>query len=291
MQNAEAIPNPSDQVKHQFALAPILLAALLILRIPFLAGIIVIQGQTPDWVELVFDVGTYLLTVLFLWIERDRLIDYHIGPLALILILAAKPVMPILTFLMGASFAPFSFPKPVSFSYLAISLGFVLALRLSGWQWKRITGVEFRWLLWGSLAGIGVAFLMGIPMAFTLRSSHTLSGISWAGLWLALIRIPQQLGYAAVTEEPVFRGFLWGVLRKKGWKELGILGFQTVLFMLAHAYYFQNMPLMFWISIPFGALALGFLAWLSRTIASSMAAHSMMNAFGFLFGQLIGRWI
>lgn len=284
MQNAEAITNPSNKVKRQFPFSPILLAALLILRIPFLAGIIVIEGQTPDWVELVFDISTYLLTVLFLWIERDHLSDYQIGPLALILILVAKPIMPLLTFLMGASFAPFSFPKPVSFSYLAISLGFVLALRLSGWHWKRITGIGFRWLLWG---GLVVAFLMGIPMAFTLRSSHTLSGISWAGLWLALIRIPQQLGYAAVTEEPVFRAFLWGVLRKKGWKDLGILVFQAVLFMLAHAYYFQKMPLMFWISIPFGALALGFLAWRSRTITSSMAAHSMMNAFGVFFGQLI----
>ena len=291
MQNAEAITNPSETVKRQFPFSTILLAALLILRIPFLAGIIVIQGHTPDWVELVFDISTYLLTVLFLWIERDHLIDYHIGPLALILILAAKPIMPLLTFLMGASFAPFSFPKPVSFSYLAISLGFVLALRLSGWHWKKVTGNESRWLLWGSLAGLVVAFLMGIPMALTLKSSGTLVGISMVWFTEALLRIPQQMGYAAVTEEPLFRGFLWGFLRKKGWSEVIILLFQAALFMLAHAYYFNKMPLMFWISIPFGALALGFLAWRSRTISTSMAAHSMMNAFGLFFGQLIGRWI
>ncbi len=191
---------------------------------------------------------------------------------------------------MGASFAPFSFPKLVSFSYMVISLGFILALKLSGWRWERITGDEFRWLLWGGLAGLGVAFLAGVPMALTLRSSHTLSGISWAGFLLALIRIPQQLGYAAVTEEPVFRGILWGVLRKKGWNEVIILPFQAALFLLAHVYYFGKMPYMFWISIPIGGLALGFMAWRSRTITSSMAAHSMMNAFGVFFGQLIGAW-
>jgi membrane protease YdiL (CAAX protease family) len=85
-----------------------------------------------------------------------------------------------------------------------------------------------------------------------------------------------QLGYAAVTEEPLFRGFLWGYLRNLGWREVWIWLFQAGLFWLSHFYYFSRMPISFWL-VPIGALILGALAWRSRSIATSMAAHAAMN--------------
>ncbi len=291
MQLEQGGPISFPRAKWRVSLTTLLAAALLCLRIPFWAGIVLLKGRAPDWAMLVFDIGTYLLTLAFLWVERSRLADYHITPLALILILAAKPLMPLMLYLMGADFAPNSFPRPVSFSYLALALLLVLALKLSGWSWKTSLREEARWLAWGSLAGLVLALVTGVPSALTLRSSHTLFGPSMAGFLSALIRIPQQLGYAAVTEEPVFRGFLWGILRKKGWRDAAILLFQAFLFLLGHAYYLRDLPLTFWISIPIGGLALGALAWRSRTITASLAAHTMVNAFGVFFGQIIGLWV
>lgn len=291
MNDADSRLIPKALPARQTQLSVLLLAGLLFLRLVLLTGAALVLRERPGWIELVFDIGTYLLTAIFIWTERDRLAQYHITPLAVILILIAKPLMPLLIFWMGASFAPMSFPKPISFSYLVISLALFIALRRSHWRWGNITRGELRWLLWGGLAGLATVIATSYPMALSLRSNHVLVGASLGGLLLALIRIPQQLGYAAVTEEPLFRGILWGILRNRGIRDGHILIIQAVLFMLAHAYYFKSMPLSFWLVVPFGGLVFGLLAWRSRSISSSMVAHAMANAFGVFFAQIVGKWI
>jgi membrane protease YdiL (CAAX protease family) len=101
---------------------------------------------------------------------------------------------------------------------------------------------------------------------------------------------PYQLGYAAVTEEPLFRGFLWGYLRKSGWKEIWIWLTQAGLFALGHIYYLNKAPLSFGIIVPVGALVMGLFAWRSRSIATSMAAHGAMNALGYTVGYIIAYY-
>ena len=268
-----------------------ILGFLIILRIPFLVGIPLVTGKSPTWIEPVFDVGTYFLTAALIWLARDQLGNFFISPLALWIILIFKPLMPLLIFAMGGSEFPLSFPNPVSFLYLLISLGLLYALKRSGWKWKQVTPVEWKWLGWGVLVGLGLAVLGSYPMALNLIANRILYSPSLEGLSLALIRVPQQLGYAAITEEPLFRGFLWGFLRKLGWNPWVILFFQTLLFMLGHVYYLKNMPLMFFVVIPISGLGLGLLAWRSRTIVSSMLAHSMINAFGIITAQIAGMII
>jgi membrane protease YdiL (CAAX protease family) len=104
---------------------------------------------------------------------------------------------------------------------------------------------------------------------------------------MILRQVFYQLGYAAVAEEPLFRGFLWGYLRKAGWKDVWIWLFQTGLFMLAHIYYINQLPISFWIIVPVSTLVLGALAWRSKTISASMGAHTMMNASGYTIGTII----
>jgi hypothetical protein len=85
---------------------------------------------------------------------------------------------------------------------------------------------------------------------------------------------------AAIDEEPLFRGFLWGYLRDLGWKEKWILIFQAFLFWTIHINYWNKFP--FIILLPFLGLLLGILAWRSRSIATSMAAHAGYNTLGFM---------
>ncbi|CAG0930278.1 hypothetical protein TFLX_01635 [Thermoflexales bacterium] len=108
----------------------------------------------------------------------------------------------------------------------------------------------------------------------------------WSILVLAVPSFIYQLGYAAVSEEPLFRGFLWGYLRKLKCPEKWIWLFQTGLFMLGHIYYVTNAPVSFWIIVPVGGLVTGWLAWRSRSIATSMAAHGALNALGRTVGYI-----
>ena len=99
------------------------------------------------------------------------------------------------------------------------------------------------------------------------------------------------LGYAAATEEPLFRGFLWGHLRLAGWREGWIWLFQALLFMLGHIYYLPQLPVSFWVIVPLGGLIQGLLVWKSRTIVASMAAHGLSNVLSITAARIIAPYL
>ena len=273
-------------------LIPLLvLGGLLLLRLPFFTGAELLQAGSTAWVMQVFDIGTYFLTAILIWLERRHLEEFHITPLALVMILVFKPLMPVIIYAMGGVDYPLSITSPVTFLYLVIAVGLSLALIIPDRKWKSVPRHDWIWLGWGVLGGLGIALLTCYPMALSLKAFGVLYGFSIQDLTDAFIRVPHQIGYAAITEEPLFRGFLWGYLKKYHWKEGAILVFQTGLFMLGHAYYLKKMPLMLWVSIPLVGFGLGLLVWRSRTIATSMAAHTMVNAFTSLFAKILGMWI
>jgi len=82
-----------------------------------------------------------------------------------------------------------------------------------------------------------------------------------------------QLGNAAVIEEPLLRGFLWGFLLSKHWKVHWIWLIQAGLFMLAHIYYLGTFNYSLFIIVPFSGLVFGLLVWRSKSIGTSMIAH------------------
>lgn len=117
----------------------------------------------------------------------------------------------------------------------------------------------------------------------TLFSTSTLKDIG--------VKFVYQLGYAAVLEETVFRGFLWGYLLKLGWKDSRIWIFQTVLFTLGHMSGLRWYPLQFFVTVPIATLILGYLVWRSRTITSSLAAHGMNNAISDITAGLVAQYL
>jgi membrane protease YdiL (CAAX protease family) len=94
---------------------------------------------------------------------------------------------------------------------------------------------------------------------------------------MAAILLTVNLSSAAVDEEPLFRGFLWGWLLKRGWRDGWILLFQAVFFWAGHLYYLGRMPLSLWVIVPVSGVALGLLAWRSRDIAPAMVAHGIID--------------
>jgi membrane protease YdiL (CAAX protease family) len=277
----------NDKSRHHkiFLLA---LLGLLFLRIPFIAGMRFFNVEW-DWTLTVFDIGTYLLTTFLIWWEVDRLAEYHLDGVAISIIIFFKPIQTLIARWIGTD-PLLMFPSVSSLLIWLIAILFAFGM----WsQRSKIKSAGKHWFLIGMLAGLLTALLISFPMSFQIPEEELLYGLTnpdaakhiWLGM---LIGFPQQLGFAAIMEEPLFRGFLWGYLRRLQWREVWIWLFQAGLFMFSHIYYLTGtLPISFWILVPFGALVLGWLAWRSRTITTSMAAHAMVNATGRAFGYWV----
>jgi membrane protease YdiL (CAAX protease family) len=263
----------------------LIMFGLLFLRLPFLAGIALVITPTPEWLSTTFEFGTYILTILLIWIERKRLIDFHIDRLALFIIIFFKPIETlILENTGGTSKFPLAFPNIPAIIIWAVSFIFLIALLFQRPNLPKIDKKSIAWFL----LGLGIGFITAIILAFpnTLQLSSTAN----AGekpifdlYQIFVLGIGYQFGFAAISEEPLFRGFLWGYLRKAGWNEVIIWIFQAFLFWIGHIFYFGKMVVSFWIIVPIGGLLLGLLAWKSRSIATSMAAHAVVNGLTYIF--------
>jgi len=87
-----------------------------------------------------------------------------------------------------------------------------------------------------------------------------------------------QLSSAARSEEPLFRGFLWGYMKREGIKNIWICLVQVMLFWFGHIYYIDT-GVNFWIIHPLMALLLGMLVWKTKSITHTMMLHSCINTF------------
>jgi membrane protease YdiL (CAAX protease family) len=279
-------PNPVEGARRVDRPAWLLLAGLLFLRFPLLAGVELFRQGPLPWVDPVYQVGTYILTAGFIWWARDRLHLYHVDKLAIVMVLLFKPLQTILLALQGSyHYSALAFPHWPSLLIWAVAGSLFLSLRPC---WSSLPGLTARsvgWLAVGGGAGIAMAIVLGYPMSFQVTPSPDSRNRGMLGAVLSCgPLVAYQVGYAAVTEEPLFRGFLWGQLRMLGWKDVWIWLLQAGLFSLAHIYYLHGYPVSLWLIVPADALVLGALAWRSRTIAASMAAHGFMNALGYTMG-------
>lgn len=289
MPTYDPILPPAKQ--HEW-ITPAAIGLLLVLRLVLLGLGGWLLSPAPAWLDPVYETATYILTLFLIWRERDRLGEYHIGRLAVGLILVFKPLQTLMLALSGMDL-PMAFPRLPALivcAAAAVMLGWIVlakpGLRAAG-------PADWRWFGLGALAGIAIAMALAFPMAAQVRLvGETARPVVFGTVLFAFLRdFPYQLGYAAASEEPLFRGFLWGWLRRAGWKERWIWLFQAGLFMLGHIYYAARLPYSFWIIVPFASLALGWLAWRSRSIATSMAAHAALNALGYMLGQVVARWL
>lgn len=283
---------------HWNVVTPATIGLLLILRLVVLGLGEWLLKNPPVWLDAVYDTGTYLLTLFLIWWERDRLSEYHIGALAVGIILIFKPLQTLILLLMGAGMArqfPMAFPNPFSLIVWAAALVTLAWIIITHPPFRRDRPAGWRWFWRGMLAGVLTAAVLSVPMAAQIRMTN--SEIAFQPDFFGFILFPfahgflYQLGYAAVAEEPLFRGFLWGHLRRSGWPDRWIWIFQAGLFVFGHIYYFNRLPYSFWIIVPVGALVLGWMAWRSRSVATSMATHAAMNALGMTFGQVVAYWL
>ena len=245
---------------------------LILIRLPLETGLPLIWHDLPGWLNPIFEICSYLIVAFLIWWERSDLAAFHLDSLAVWIILLAKPAQTIILKIWGFP-SLLAFPQPLSWSFFLIALALLVALLLDrqapGWP----KGKSLAWFLAGGLFGIVANILVSLAM------------IAWLDFPVppdpgkrALLSPLYQLGYAAVSEEPLFRAFLWGALRKAGWRDGRICLLQAALFALGHLHLLVLPQAALNLSIVFAfALVLGWLAWRSRTIATSMAFHALWN--------------
>ena len=273
---------------HQ-QIAWFVLALLLCLRIPFTIAIIYflpIENQTGG---AIYEISTYFLTAFLIWWERDRLSDFHIDTLALLIIIFFRPLQTLILNYWNVD-SPLAFPYPFGLMVWVIAISLTLVLWRSGFKPVRVSSRSLGWLVVGLLVGIGVSIGENArtfsSMIFDTRTSPT---PMLPVLLSTSLNLVYHLGFAPINEEPLFRGFLWGYLRQHNWREISIWLFQAVLFTSAHIYFARQFPLMFWVFIPGAALLLGLLAWRSRSITPGLLTHGLINGSVYLLIYVLIR--
>jgi hypothetical protein len=258
-----------------------LLAGLLFLRLPFLvpAGMLRLSP-----VYDIYYTGTYWLTLLLIWVERDRLSQYHIGPAATAL-LALNPVIDQAVYRIAKATTDTPLILPVRWLELVPGLILLIALAVRGFP-RPVEGRRiWMWVLAALPLGLMAAALFGL--AYRSQTAQVAGQV--VPLAAIAMNFTIQFTRAAAYEEPLFRGFLWGALRQRQLSDLHVWLLQVGLFSIGHLYYFRRFPISFWLVVPVTGMVCGLLAWRSRSIIPGMVAHGIANGLAVYFES--GAWL
>lgn len=181
-----------------------------------------------------------------------------------------------------------AFPQILSWVMILISILLFIFVRNSIRTMASITFSNWKWAVTGAVCGIALSIIMGVLIRLVAPMEIPLPKFDYT----LLLAFPYQLGFAASIEEPLYRGILWGELRRSTkWKIAWIVLFQAFVFMLAHGVVFLAVPTYpAYLVIFTGGIVFGLLVYYSRSITASMTAHAFYNGFG-LFTAYILNWL
>lgn len=251
---------------------------LLILRIPYIIAIIYLMPIENQNGAAVYEISTYVLTAFLIWREREKLASFHLDLASLAMIVVLRPVQTLILAYWEVE-TPLIFPGIPSLLIWGTATILVISLWRSHARIPKYSNTFF-WVMLGILTGLLVSIADNFISFRSILSNA--KPMSAAVLSSTSINLLYHMGFAPINEEPLFRGFLWGLLRQLKWKEGWILIIQTLLFTSAHVYFAEQYPLMFWVLIPLAAILFGLLTMRSRSISAAMLAHGMINGSAYL---------
>lgn len=245
---------------------------LLILRFPFIIFTSIFPTVISNNISLsIFTDGTYILTAILIFLEKNRLQKFNINLFAIIIFILFPMIKPII-YVVTADYVPW---KMIPFSKVQILVSIILCLTIlkSHTEIKRENLVYYvKWSIISVLIGIFTAIALGyFYKPFVTR------GEIHASVPIFIFNFITQLTNAAISEEPLFRGFIWGYLDGAGWKSIWIWLFQAIIFSIGHIYYLPKYPV-FFIGTFIGALIFGAIAWRSKSIGTSIVVHGTVNS-------------
>lgn len=261
--------------------------SLIILRFIVLT-LLNILGLDKNLLWAIFDIGTYLFSATLIWVERRNLKSFNIDRMAIYLFIFLKPLEPIALKLL---FNSQSFTALGNWGGNVICIMSVLFLfvytrfkeQFIFYNDTRILKVILLGFAFGIISVLSIAFPMSLQVN-QLSSKDALNNVFTLN---SLIMVFYQMGYAAISEEPLFRGFIYGYLHMKGVKPFLNIAIQTMLFTIGHLYYFERNPISLFIVVPIGGIILGYVAHKAKSISASIIAHGVTNGIGTQFSILV----
>jgi membrane protease YdiL (CAAX protease family) len=259
-----------------------LIALLLFLRIPWLYLALPFSRFRPlsGFGSSVYVTGTASILAYLIWHERDHLAAYHVDRVVIVLFLLGKP-LELAFMVMGWRSSLGPAVLPLYTVYLLAPIWLLWKLR---GRWRRLPGPPAGVLRWMGVAlGLGLLFgFMGRYLIWIQAGAAFPLLPRPLSIELLIQTVLYQAASAGLSEEPLFRGFLWGYLHKLGWPVKRVLIFQASLFALAHL---DALLIGYWITTFLAlviGLVLGWLVYRSRSITTTITAHGLINGIGTL---------
>jgi membrane protease YdiL (CAAX protease family) len=253
-----------------------------ILLIAVITGVIILQvlflveelssyflntyAETIRYLSYILDATMYLIWAILIWIEIEHLEEFNIDKFTII------------SFILGSLFRRRL--GVYGEEYFLIFIGLAGISTVVAWVGKKpkIPRTNIRW----AIAGIVIASVVLIPISlleFFLRPDWHMAPLFKDNLVLTATReINYQFSFAAILEEFLFRGFLWGYLKRKGWKESKIFWAQGILFWLLHFSKLLVTPFTFFLILPVTTYISSKLTMHSKQIYPAFLSHAVINA-------------
>lgn len=250
----------------------------------FLILLRLLSGYLPVLFEFSYDIQdlilffSFCLIFTFIWINRANLAYYHFDKLSILAILIFNPIRVLLLPLIAPSLNSLAFfPNLLSWVTIFLSICMYWCLRPTLSSLPNPTKISWIWIAIGGASGVILNLLSGFLLITFTKVNIPIVKFDYS----ILLAFPYQIGYAAVYEEPIFRGILWGKTRQLIHNNsLWINIFQAIMFTIAHGLLIANFlqsPGFFTVFV--GGILFGYLAWRSHSLTTSMAAHAFYNAF------------
>ncbi|HXQ38715.1 MAG TPA: CPBP family intramembrane glutamic endopeptidase [Anaerolineales bacterium] len=241
---------------------------------PFLTVIVCVQILFFAILSLFFNLNShikytyiaiiYLLIALLILLEKKNLHEFNLDRLSLIILVSSS----VFRRRLGVA-NEFIFLLLISVAGLAV---FIIALL----NWANIPRTNSRWVI----IGLFVACISLLPISliesFQLPTNPNNSPGPYGMFWDTIRRAIYDLSFTAPIEEILFRGFVWGYLRKLNWDIHKVFLAQGVLFWLSHIGRIGS-SLTFFFSIPILTYISSELTKRSGQVSPSIISHLIIN--------------
>jgi membrane protease YdiL (CAAX protease family) len=255
----------------------VLIIVYFVFRIP-INYFLYVDPSSSNWTFVGIYIVFYLITSALIWKNREELNYYHIDRIFIFIFI-----------LFGSLFRYRTIDNLITLFMEILFFLFIIFYSIALIKGKFHTksfSVLNKWNFIALISGIFLALLvLRLDPLYALDYTRNFSIILLVGTLIKNFFI--EMGSSVIIEEPIYRGFLWGILKKYRWSQSKIFLFQAFLFWISHIYYLSH-PFTFWVVVPAYSLLLGYLTLKSKSVIPPVITHALYNAFLVTFLAVFG---
>ena len=264
------ITDPSNQQvsSREYRGNQLLLIVYMVFRLGFAFTTLALSG-IPKWLGLSMHFFSFFIIILLIFNSRNNLSFYNIDQSAIVIL-----------FLFSIVFRIRKFDSLFAFFFEVVFL-FATTVVLVIFLNKSITlnknKIISKWFLLSIISGVLFSILM-ISIENGTDFDTILNSNSFQSVYSIFYYIFYGIGVTGIFEEPIYRGFLWGTLKKSGMSDWISLIIQASLFWISHLNMIHS-TFSFFIIAPIFSLILGLLMYKSKSIIPPLLFHCIYNAY------------